>query len=190
MSLAKLTRPKANRVIGIDASTKSLAFAIFEAGEFVGAGEIPFVGSDVATRLQDAKKKTAGLVKIGYLKADYIAIEAAIMVRNIETAIDLAYVYGAIMGELGVDGAPVEKIYPISWQTAIGVPNLKKAEKEQIKADNPGKSATWYSNEGRKMRKQRIADWASQFIDVSKYSDNVTDAMGIAYVVSEKLTRR
>ena len=87
-------------------------------------------------------------------------------------------------------GIGFEKVYPISWQTAIGVPNLKKAEKDKIKADNPGKSASWYASTGRKMRKQKIADWASQFVDVSKYSDNVTDAIGIAYVVSERMTRR
>jgi len=190
VGIGKLTKTKAKRVIGIDASTNSLAFAIFEGEKPIRCGEVKFNGSSVPERLVDAKRKTKALVDAGILKADYIAIEAAIMVRNIQTAIDLAYVYGAIIGELMEFNPKVEKIAPISWQSGIGNPNLKKAEKEKIQSDFPGKSKSWYSNKGREIRKQRTLKIAQEYFVIPDNSDNVGDAVGIALHVSRTLTRR
>lgn len=189
MTIGLLTKKKANRVIGIDASTNSLAFAIFEDGKPVRCGEVNFVGATVFERLKDAKAKTKALVDSGVLKADYVAIESAIMVHNIQTAIDLAYVYGAIIGELMVNNPQVHKVAPISWQTGIGNPNLKKAEKEAIQTANPTKSKTWCQNEGRKMRKARTLDIARKHFSIPSNSDNVGDAVGLALYVCKTLTR-
>lgn len=183
-------KPKAKRVIGIDASTNSLAFAIYEDGTPIKCGEIKFNGSSVFERLKDAKKKARALVKTGVWDADYIAIESAIMVRNIQTAIDLAYVYGAIVSELSEATAEMHKVAPITWQSGIGVPNLKKAEKDAIQKEFPGKSKSWYQNKGRQIRKQRILDIAREHFEIADGSDNVGDACGIAKYVSETLTRR
>lgn len=180
MGLKNLTRPKATRVIGIDASTNSIAFGVFDNGKPVRCGEVILTGATVFERIADARAKTRALVADGTLKGDYVGIEAAIMVRNIETAIDLAYVYGAIIGELMVSNPQVHKIYPITWQSAIGVPNLKTAEKEKLKNDNPGKSKSWYQNEGRKLRKARILEVARHHFTIADGSDNVGDAVGIA----------
>lgn len=188
--IGKLTKVKASRVIGIDASTQSLAFAVFEDEKPVMCDEIFFEGQTVFERLKDAKKKTKALVDSGVLKADYVAIEAAIMVRNIETAIDLAYVYGGIIGELMENNPQVHKVYPITWQAAIGVPNLKKAEKEQIEKDNPGRKPSWYKNEGRKLRKSRILAIAKKQFSIPTDSDNIGDACGLALYASKALTRR
>lgn len=189
MGIGRLTKVEAKRVIGIDASTNSLAFAIFEGESPVLCGEVKFEGSTVFERLGDAKKKTRALVESGILRADYIAIESAIMVRNIQTAIDLAYVYGAIIGELMAFNPQVHKVAPISWQSGIGNPNLKKAEKEQMQKDFPGKSKTWYSTKGRAMRKQRTLDIAQKFFKIPDNSDNVGDAVGLALFTSRTLTR-
>lgn len=186
---ATMTRVKAQRVIGIDASTNSLAFAVFEGETPIKCGEIKFNGSNVFERLKDAKRKTRGLVKAGVLKGDYIAIESAIMVRNVQTAIDLAYVYGAILGELGLATNNLEKVAPISWQSYYGVPNLKAHEKIAIQEEFPGKSKTWYQNKGRQIRKQRILDKSRKYFEIADGSDNVGDAVGIAYYVANKLTR-
>lgn len=190
MGIGTLTKTKASRVIGIDASTNSLAFAIFDGETPIRCGEVMFHGSSVPERLLDAKRKTKALVATGILRADYIAIESAIMVRNIQVAIDLAYVYGAIIGELMEFNPKVEKVAPISWQSSIGNPNLKKHEKEQIQKDFPGKSKTWYQNKGREIRKQRTLDIAREFFVIPGDSDNVGDAVGLALHVSRALTRR
>lgn len=190
MGIAKaLTKVKANRVCGIDASTNSLAFAVFEGETPIYCGEVKFNGSTVFERLKDAKRKTRLLVEAGYLRADYVAIESAVMVRNVQTAIDLAYVYGAIIGELMAFNPQVHKVAPISWQSGIGNPNLKKAEKEQIQRDFPGKSKTWYQNKGREIRKQRTLDIAHEYFNIPGNSDNVGDAVGIALYASRTLTR-
>lgn len=196
MGIGALGKVKAKRVIGIDASTNSLAFAIFEGETPIQCGEIKFNGSSVFERLKDAKRKTRVLVEAGVLKGDYIAIESAIMVRNVQTAIDLAYVYGAILGELGVGNSQLEKVAPISWQSYIGVKNLTKQERDVIVQEFPGKSKTWYQNKGRQIRKSKIAEKAAEYfpdhvkmIEQGKVTDNVTDAIGIAYYASTKLTR-
>lgn len=186
MRIADLAKTRANRVIGIDCSTNSLGFAIFTNGKPTMAGEYEFQGSSVFERLSDAKKKTRALVEVGLLQADYIGIESAIMVRNIQTAIDLAYVYGAVMGEL-MDGSPVvEKVAPMSWQAGIGNPPLTKVEKELLKKEFPGKSPSWYQNKGRTMRKERTLDIARNHFYIPSNSDNVGDAVGIALFVTKK----
>jgi len=190
MGIGSLTKVKATRVIGIDCSTNSLAFAVFEGDTPIKCGEVHFKGKTVFDRLKDAKNKTRELVKDGTLQADYIAIESAIMVRSVQTAIDLAYVYGAVIGELMASNPEVHKVAPISWQSSIGNPNLKKAEKDQIRIDNPGKSATWYSNEGRKIRKARTLKIARQYFEIADGSDNVGDAVGLALHTTRVLTRR
>ncbi len=111
------------------------------------------------------------------------------MVRNVQVAIDLAYVYGAIIGELMAFNPQVHKIAPISWQSGIGVPNLKTAEKQAIRDEFPGKSKTWYQNKGRQIRKQRILDIAQTHFVIPDGSDNIGDAVGIALHLLT-LTRR
>jgi Holliday junction resolvasome RuvABC endonuclease subunit len=189
VGIGDLTKTKAKRVCGIDASTNSLAFAIFEGEKPIKCGEIHFQGATVFERLKDAKRKVRGLVKNGTLRADYIAIESAIMVRNIQVAIDLAYVYGAVIGELMEFNPQVHKVAPISWQSGIGNPNLKKHEKEQLKNDFPGKSKTWYATKGRELRKQRTLDIARGYFEIADGSDNVGDAVGIALYTAQTLTR-
>lgn len=183
-----MNKVKAKRVLGIDASTRSLAFAILEDGRPVSCGEIMFKGSNVFERLKDAKHKTKALVADGTLRADYVVIESAIMVRNVQTAIDLAYVYGAIIGELMQFNPQVHKVAPISWQSGIGNPNLKKAEKDKIMLDFPGKSKTWYQNKGREIRKQRTMDIARGYFQIPTNSDNIGDAVGLALFASKSLT--
>lgn len=185
-----MSKKKANRVIGIDASTNSLAFAIFENEKPIRCGEVNFTGATLFDRLKDAKRKTRALVQSGVLRGDYVAIESAWMGNNPQTGLDLAYVYGAIISELMELNPEVHKVAPISWQTGIGNPNLKKPEKEAIQKDHPGKSKSWYQAEGRRIRKERTMAIAREFFQIPSDSDNVSDAVGLAYFTSKSLTRR
>jgi hypothetical protein len=108
----------------------------------------------------------------------------------------LAYVFGAVISEMSEVTSELHKVAPISWQTGIGVPNLKKHEKEAIQAQFPGKSKTWYQNKGREIRKSKIAvvahsvfPSATKMVSTGRVTDNVTDAIGIALFASRKLTR-
>lgn len=188
MGLGQLTRVKAKRVMGIDASTKSLAFAIFDNGVPVRCGEVLFEGSTVDERILDAKRKVRSLVEAGILIADYIGIESAWTGANPRTGLDLAYMYGAIMSELMEINPEVHRVAPITWQTAIGNPNLKKYEKDQIQNDFPGKSKSWYSQKGREIRKGRTLAIARRYFVIHDDSDNAGDAVGIARYLTETLT--
>ena len=190
MDFTQLTKRKAGRVIGIDCSTNSLAYAIFEDGKAVTCGEVFFNGSDVYERLNDARRKTQALVDTGVLVGDYVGMEAAIAGKSSQVTIKLSYVYGAVLSVLMQNKMEVETVAPITWQSYIGNPNLKKWEKEELREQNPGRKDSWYANQGRLMRKARTLEFARKFFKIESGSDNVGDAVGIAYYTSEQLTRR
>ncbi len=173
-------------VMGLDISTKSIAFAIFRDGKPLRCGEIFIYGSDMYEQAQDAQRKVTALTKAGILEGDYIAIESAVFVNNMAVALKMATVFGAVVGSL--DG----KVYgfkPLEWQSFIGNPNYKKADKDAFKLANPGKTETWYKAQIREIRKQKTLAFARQFFPVQSGSDNVGDAIGVAYFcVKEKVS--
>lgn len=177
-------------MIGIDCSTQSLAYAIFNNGKAESCGEVFFNGSDIYERLNDARRKTQALVDAGILVGDYVGMEAAIGGKSPQVTIKLSYVYGAVLSVLMQNKMDVVTVAPITWQTYIGNPNLKKHEKEQLRADNPDRKDSWYQNQGRLLRKGRTLDFARQYFTIASDSDNVGDAVGIAYYTNENLTRR
>lgn len=186
MSLAKLKLVKAKRVLGVDASTNSIAFCIFEHDQPVSYGEVKFEGSDVYERILDAKRKTNALEQQGVLKADFMAIEAGVVVKSTHVGIKMAYVFGAIMAEILDDNMKVLEVHPISWQSAIGNKNFTKAEKEAVRLEFPGKSDNWYKAKIRDIRKNRTLEFAHN-LGVKTDSDNVADAVGIAHYAYHNL---
>jgi hypothetical protein len=57
MKLADLVKTKANRVLGIDASTNSVAFCLMENDKPLKWGKINFVGQDIYERSMMLKLK-------------------------------------------------------------------------------------------------------------------------------------
>jgi hypothetical protein len=146
-------------------------------------GEIQFEGSDVYERILDAKNKIKAFKNS--LDTDFVVIEAAISVKSVHTGIKMAYVFGAIMGELLKDNIKVVEVHPITWQSYLGNKNFTKAEKQAVKNEFPGKSETWYKGKIREIRKQRTLDFV-RTLGIQVQSDNVADAAGIAwYAVNE-----
>lgn len=188
MKLAELVKQKSHTVLGIDASTNSIAFCLFVNGHPFKWGKIEFEGADIFEKLVDAKIKVHAM--LDYLKSDYIAMEGAVLVRSPDAVIKLSYVYGTVLAELMTTGAKVTTISPTAWQAKIGNKNPTKAEKESLRKEFPGYADSWYKNRMRNIRKQRTATWAkSQFnIDVEDF--DVADAIGIAYYANEVLTSR
>lgn len=172
---------KPKSVIGIDCSTKTLAYGRFDNGVYDRCGEIFFEGNNLWERLSYIHEAIPPLVQAGVLKSDLIVFERAYIGNNPDVGLSLAYVYGAAIGSLMSDGTSVAVVRPLEWQSFIGNPNLTKAEKDKIKADSPGKSKSWYSNKGREIRKAKTLDWSRQFAAISSDSDNVGDAIAIGY---------
>lgn len=142
-----------------------------------------FEGNDVYQRILDAKRKIKAFKE--ELDTDFVVIEAAISVKSVHTGIKMAYVFGAIMGEILSDNIQVVEVHPITWQSYIGNKNYTKAEKEAIKNEFPGKSENWIKGKIRERRKERTIRFV-RTLGVETESDNVADAAGIAwYAVNE-----
>jgi Holliday junction resolvasome RuvABC endonuclease subunit len=183
VSLAKLVKPKAHKVLGIDASTNSFAFCLMEERVAVKWGEIIFEGADVYERILDAKRKIKAFKN--QLDTDFVVMEAAISVKSVATGIKMAYVFGAIMGELLTDNIKVVEIHPITWQSYLGNKNFTKAEKQAVKDEFPGKSENWYKGKIRELRKARTITFVKG-MGIDTENDNVADAAGIAwYAINE-----
>ncbi len=181
MGIGALTKVKAvESVLGIDASTNSVAWCLFDKTGPVKWGEITFTGQNTFERLSDGQKKVAAT--IAHIDSDLIVFESAIFVQNKKTVVLLAYAFGAIVSALMGSGTKVEEIPPITWQNAIGNKALTKTEKEAIKKQYPNKSTSWYSNKFREFRKQRTMDWVENKFGIKVPNDNVSDAIAIASV--------
>lgn len=182
MGLGKIKQVKAgsvNTVLGVDASTNSFAFCLYGKDGPIKWGEIKFEGATVFERLAYGQRSIAAMKD--HLKADLVVFESAIYVQNKKTVILLAYAFGAVISALINNGARIEEVSPMQWQNFIGNKVLTKAEKEAIKNEFPGKSASWYSNRNREYRKSRTMAWANDVFGLSITSDNVSDAVGVAH---------
>ncbi len=183
MSLAKLAKNKSSKVLGIDASTNSFAFCLMNKDKAVKWGEITFEGGDVYERILDAKNKIKAFKHT--LDFDFVVMEAAISVKSVATGIKMAYVFGAIMGELLTENVEVVEVHPITWQSYLGNKNYTKAEKDAIRSEFPDKSDNWIKGKIRERRKQRTINFARN-LGIQTESDNVADAAGIAwYAINE-----
>jgi Holliday junction resolvasome RuvABC endonuclease subunit len=189
--ITDLQKTKAARVMGIDCSTKSLAFCIFYNRRPVKWGKILFEGATVFDRIKDASQKVQALLH--QFDVDFIAMEGAILAnnKNVRVTIDLSLVYGAVLAQLLHGKAKVIHVTPLVWQNAIGNKVFSAAETKQMKLDFPDKSVSWYSSKKRSIRKQRTMDfinnkWPAMAID----DDDVGDACAIAYYAYTTLTRR
>jgi len=183
MSLAKLKKQH-HKVLGIDASTNTIAFCLMEGETPIQWGEISFSGSDIYDKILDAKRKVRAFVS--ELDYDFIALEAAVMVRSAQTGLKMAYVFGAILGELVKDGVDVKEVHPITWQSFIGNKNFTTAEKKAVREEFPGKSDNWYKGKIREKRKQRTITFVKS-MGINTTNDNVADAAGIAWYAVKEL---
>jgi Holliday junction resolvasome RuvABC endonuclease subunit len=188
MKLADLVKTKANRVLGIDASTNSVAFCLMENDKPLKWGKIEFTGSDIYEKIYDAKVKMHAMLE--ELKSDYIAVEGAVLVRSPDAVIKLSYVYGVVIAELMSTGASVITISPTAWQAHIGNKNPTKMEKDTLRFENPGYADSWYKNKMRQIRKQRTVDYFNKKYNLELNDFDVADAFGIAHYSNTVLTER
>jgi Holliday junction resolvasome RuvABC endonuclease subunit len=180
VNLKNLT-PIPNNICAIDASTNSIAFAIFNDKELASIGKINFSGSNTYQKLSDAAIKTQAFFDL-YGTPEAVVIEHTVFMNSPKTAADLALVQGAVLGTMGAAGVDqIKSINPIAWQTFIGNGRLTTPEKEVIRSDNPGKSDSWYKAQEREFRKQRTIRFANTIYDRNITDNDVADAVGIGH---------
>jgi hypothetical protein len=176
--------------MGIDCSTKSLAFCIFYNKRPVTWGKILFEGATVFDRIKDASQKVKALLY--KFDVQFIAMEGAILAntKNVRVTIDLSLVYGAVLAQLLHGPAKVIHVPPLEWQRAIGNPAFSPTETKALKTEFPGKSPSWYTNKKRSIRKQRTMDFVNKKYRMTITDDDVGDATAIAHYAYGTLTRR
>jgi Holliday junction resolvasome RuvABC endonuclease subunit len=172
-----------NTICAIDASTNSLAFAIFDTQQkTLGVvGKITFKGKDTYEKVMDAGQKVKLFLDY-YGGFEAIVIEHTVFMNSPKTAADLALVQGAILGSAGQTGTKViGKVAPITWQNFIGNKKISKDEKLFIKSQNPGKSESWLKTHERELRKQRTIKFINMQYDRNIDDNDIADACGIGH---------
>jgi hypothetical protein len=168
-------------ICAIDASTNSLAFALFVDNDLDSIGKIYFDGNNTYEKVMDAGKKVKAFFDI-YGGFEAIVIEHTVFMNSPKTAADLALVQGAILGSAGQSGTKViGKVSPITWQNYIGNKKISKEEQLLIRAQNPGKSVSWYKAYERMLRKERTINFININYDRTITDNDVADACGIGH---------
>ena len=172
---------KPTKICAIDASTNSLAFALFSGDTLESVGKINFEGNNTYEKVMDAGKKVKVFFDI-YGGFEAIVIEHTVFMNSPKTAADLALVQGAILGSAGQTGTKViGKVAPITWQNFIGNKKISKDEKFYIKAQNPGRSDSWLKSYERELRKQRTINFINIQYDKAITDNDIADACGIGH---------
>jgi hypothetical protein len=169
------------RICAIDASTTSLAFALFDNKKLTTVGKIKFDGNTNYKKVMDACAKTKAFFEYsGGFEA--IVIEHTVFMNSPKTAADLALVQGALLGAAGLTGTKqIGTVAPITWQNYLGNKRLTKEEQIEIRAKNPGKSDSWYKSYERQIRKERTIKLIEINYDKSLDDNDVADACGIGH---------
>ena len=170
-------------ICAIDASTNSLAFAVFNTKkkDITTIGKINFEGKDTYEKVMDAGKKVKAFFDI-YGGFEAIIIEHTVFMNSPKTAADLALVQGAILGSAGQSGTQIiGKVSPITWQNFAGNKKISKEEQLVIRAQNPGKSVSWYKSHERNIRKERTIRFINTIYDRTISDNDVADACGIGH---------
>ena len=168
-------------ICAIDASTTSLAFALFDNKKLTTVGKIKFEGNTNYQKVMDACAKTKAFFEYsGGFEA--IVIEHTVFMNSPKTAADLALVQGALLGAAGLTGTKqIGTVAPITWQNYLGNKRLTKEEQINIRAKNPGKSDSWYKSYERQIRKERTIKLIEINYDKSLDDNDVADACGIGH---------
>lgn len=162
----------------IDASTNSLAFALFINQELFKYGKIRFAGQSIYDKLGDTAHKTMAFFNT--LPTDNIIIEKTIFANSPAVAANLALSQGALIGAAQISG--VKNIYgiaPIAWQAYIGTRLLTSDEKKSIRDKNPDKSNSWYKAQEREQRKRKTINTINNKFNLNVDDNDIADACGI-----------
>jgi hypothetical protein len=179
LNLKEINKPAT--VFAIDASTNSMAFAIFNNNSLISTGKINFVGKTNYEKVSDACKKLNSFFKM-YDIVDAIVIEHTVFMNSPKTAADLALVQGAILGAAGINNIKIAgAVNPITWQSYIGNKRLNTKEKQDIVAEFPDKSKAWYKSYERELRKQKTIKFVNTYYDKQIEDNDVADACGIGH---------
>jgi len=168
-------------ICAIDASTNSLAFALFVENNLRAIGKINFEGKNTYEKVMDAGKKVKAFFEY-YGGFEAIVIEHTVFINSPKTQADLALVQGAILGSAGQSGTKkIASVSPVEWQNFLGNKRLTKEEQLLIRLNNPGKSTSWYKAYERNFRKERTIKLIEINYNKVVTDNDCADAIGIGH---------
>lgn len=176
------------RFCSIDASTNSLAYAIFDNDKLVDYDKLIFVGNDIYEKIKNSLGDSFSVFTDRDI--EFAVIEQSIFLNSPKTMSELSMTQGHIMTILASSGiGECYTVPPITWQSAIGNKALTKEEKIKIRKDNPGKSDSWYKTFERNYRKQRTVNFVNINYDIDIEDHDIADAIGIGHYVINNLRK-
>jgi Holliday junction resolvasome RuvABC endonuclease subunit len=185
VKISLLNNPVKN-ICAIDASTNSLAFAIFSDKKLEACGKISFKGVDNYSKVGDAARKSFAFLK--NFEIDAIVIEHTVFMNSPKTAADLALVQGGLLGAARMAGIKrFGSVSPITWQNYIGNKKLTTPEKLEIAKAHPGKAASTLKSIEREARKQKTIKFVNTFYDKNISDNDVADAIAIGHYAISNL---
>lgn len=169
-----------NKIISIDASTTSIAYAVFENKKLILNGKVEFSGKNVYQKISSAIDSVVDLMK--RIDAEALVIERAVFINSPKTMSELSMVQGAILAGASLAGIRIFKgTNPIAWQSYIGNGKITKDAKVLMRKSNPGKSESWYKQFERDVRKQKTINFVNINYDLEIDDNDIADAIGIGH---------
>jgi len=169
-----------NKVITVDASTTSIAYAVFEDKKLILNGKVEFLGKNVYQKISSAIESVVDVIKD--IDPEALVIERAIFINSPKTMSELSMVQGAILAGASLAGVKVFKgTNPIAWQTYIGNGKVTKDAKLLMRKEIPDKSESWYKQHEREARKQKTINFVNINYNLEIADNDIADAIGIGH---------
>lgn len=178
--ILRLDNVMPDKICAIDASTNTVAFAIFNNKKLDYMGKLNFEGTTVYEKIGDAYAKTKALFDL--YKVDAVVIEHTVFMNSPKTVSDLALIQGGILAAMWSSGVKdIGSVSPITWQNYIGNKRFSKEEKILMRKEYPNKSESWYKAQEREARKEKTIRFININYDKQISDNDVADACGIGH---------
>ena len=173
---------KIKRLLSIDPSSHSIAFAVMDEGKLVAKGKVDFTkGCTTHDRMKVIAASMPAL--ISHHSIDYVLIEESIWIQNPNTSRTLAYIVGGIWSQVASSRALGGHVGPLQWKRELGYETVKqkeiKAWAELYGPNDAKKIAAWE----RKMRVRRIVE--PRIPNLYEPDGDIMDAIAIGMWGSE-----
>jgi Holliday junction resolvasome RuvABC endonuclease subunit len=186
----KYKNPEPAIVMGVDASSTVIAFAIFDQRknetELVKTFKITLSNFPMNTKLNIISSVVPKILEKHNI--DYIFVEQPIYIQNPATSRVLSQVSGHLLGECLKGCSNVSEITIANWKSFIGYKNVSRAEKESWTKEFGEKESKKIAARERKERTIRIVHEKISGIDHINDND-ICDAIGIALYGLDKINK-
>lgn len=189
-TFSTLTRAKPVRALGVDPSSRHIAFAIVEKnGDHVSilfSGKIELSSGDIFMKMQECFDNIQYL--INEYRPEIFIVEQPISIQNPQTTRILTYIVGSlIVGAMQL----LKNIYdvnPMVWKAHLGYKMVSANEKKVWKIELGEKEARKKADFEKKERVKRIL--RDRFSNFDDSDHDVCDAIGIALYGADNYVRR